>query len=118
VISMDVKTLKSSVLERLAELPKELKQAEHQLLLRNHELQDARKQLTTREVELTLAGLEGKNAEERKANLLVKTEKERLAVQELERIVDAQRVEVSVLYNELKALTAMARLLASGEVAS
>ena len=108
---------RDEIIARLVQLPGEIKQADVLLLSRVDESQRTRDFLVAREVSLTLIGLEGKNAEERKAKLTLETEQERYAVQKCESAVAAQRVELNALRDEFSALRTVATLL-TGEAAS
>lgn len=108
---------KQTVIERLSTIPAEIAQAESKVIEAQRILQQAKDELADKEAALLLGRVEGcnidgKNAEQRSAQLRQYTETERAAVVQAEEYLTEQKAVLSRLYNELKVLQSIARLLA------
>lgn len=101
---------------RLAALPAQIEEAEHDLLATTMTLSDLRARFEIRRARLLDSGeIDGKNDEIRRAQLLLLTLREREAVDAAELEVMRYRIGRDRLINELSALRACARLLGSEE---
>jgi hypothetical protein len=98
-------------IERLLELPRLIEVAELALLKGEQQRQEAEALVVVAEDALLIAGVEGKNSEQRAALVREQTKGERLLLTAREQLVALRRVEQRRLTNELAALRSVARLL-------
>lgn len=101
--------------KRLLDLPGEIAEARREVLAIECDCQDKFTALKDEEARLTLAGLPGKNAEERAAYLRMETQGFREVALRYERRKVAEQITVDRLKDELSALRAYARLCGGGE---
>lgn len=103
----------TTLIRRLTDLPREIAVAE----AKAHDAAQAaawhKHQLKLREAALLTTGqVVGKNAEERGADLLLKTEAEQRAWEEKDDTAGLRRLELSALQTELSCLRSIVRLIA------
>lgn len=109
---------KQAVLNRLMALPAEIEAAEQEVVNAQWVMQVTKDTLADREAELMVTGqIDGKNAEQRAAQLRTLTAKERTEVANAENKLAIARARLNALHVELKALRSVAGVLANGEVA-
>lgn len=107
---------KDELIAKLEEKPREIYNAEMQLLKALSELEQVQKALADKRSDLLLANkIDGKNAEMRAAQLDLATRTEREEVALREQIVAQRKAELNLCRNEFVALGLVARMLA-GEV--
>lgn len=111
------------VIQRLLELPERISWAEEELIQLNDDLRIAKEALTDKESELLFAVkedgkkvIDGKNAEERTAQMRGLTQLERADIFEAEVSVSQARLELTRLQNEFKALRSISFLLHESKV--
>lgn len=103
---------KQLIIDRLMALPKEIASAEEAVITANRAVQDAKNGLQAREDELLTTGaIDGKNAEIRTAQLRSFTGEQREVVTQAEYDLVRVKNHLALLYNEFKALQAVADLL-------
>jgi hypothetical protein len=111
-----VKVLQRDIVQELIDIPEEIKKAQEHVLDKSETLERVKAALKDREAELLLNGtIDGKNAEQRAAQLRMHTKAEREAMMALEAELNREKVHLDYSYNRLKALRAIARIL-GGEV--
>lgn len=104
------------VVKRLLELPAEIEESEHGVIVASLDVEEAKRELAEKEAALYNEGkVEGKNEAQRKACLLSLTAKERAAVAAAEEILADCRMKHNLKLNDFAAMRSIARLLA-GEV--
>lgn len=109
---------KQYIINRLMALPLEIATAEAEVINAQARVQVAKDSLATTEAELLISGkIDGKNAEQRAAQLRQETEAERAVVATTENDMAQLRAQLSRLQNEFRAMRSVARLLSSEEVA-
>ena len=103
---------KQFVIGRLMALPQEIFATENELITISEKIQDAKNTLTAREAELLTSGMiDGKNAEQRAAQLKQLTELERATMANTEKQLPAIRAALTRLQNEFSALKAVAGMM-------
>lgn len=109
---------KELLIQRLLELPERISWAEEEVIQLNDDLRIAKEALTDKESELMFAVkedgkkvIDGKNAEERAAQVRSLTLFERSDIFEAEVSVSQARLELTRLQNEFKALRSISYLL-------
>jgi hypothetical protein len=109
---------KSTIIQRLLELPAAIAVAERKVITVQFQLMSAKADLQNKEDGLLLGSFEeqgwvidGKNAEIRQAQMRHFTEVEQDRVSAAEDSVTMAKHDLSILYNELKALQAVADLM-------
>lgn len=111
-----MKVLQRDIVQELIDIPEEIKKAQEHVLDKSETLERVKAALKDREAELLLNGqIDGKNAEQRAAQLRMHTKAEREAIMALEAELNREKVHLDYSYNRLKALRAIARIL-GGEV--
>lgn len=111
-----MKVLQRDIVQELIDIPEEIKKAQEHVLDKSETLERVKAALKDREAELLLNGqIDGKNAEQRAAQLRMHTKAEREAMMALEVELNREKVHLDYSYNRLKALRAIARIL-GGEV--
>ena len=111
-----MKVLQMDIVQELIDIPEEIKKAQEHVLDKSETLERVKAALKDREAELLLNGqIDGKNAEQRAAQLRMHTKAEREAIMALEAELNREKVHLDYSYNRLKALRAVARIL-GGEV--
>ena len=106
---------KNYIMKRLMELPGEINAAEMGVIDEQKVLDTAKIALADKESALTLSGeINGKNAEQRAAQLREATKKERAAVAVAEFDVHVIKARLNLLHHEFKAMRSIATIL-SGE---
>ena len=111
-----MKVLQMDIVQELIDIPEEIKKAQEHVLDKSEALERVKAALKDREAELLLNGqIDGKNAEQRAAQLRMHTKAEREAMMALEAELNREKVHLDYSYNRLKALRAIARIL-GGEV--
>lgn len=104
--------MKNICLSMLQTLPRDIKEAEHDLVEASMELQDAKDLLADKEAELLVNGkIDGKNAELRAAQMRELTKKERDSVALFENNVARTKIKLNAAGNEFKAWRSIAGLL-------
>lgn len=104
--------VKQDIIERLLALPKEIAAAEEAVITANKAVQDAKNALQAHEDGLLTSGvIDGKNAEIRTAQLRSFTGEQREVVTQAEYDLVRVKNHLAMLYNEFKALQAVADLL-------
>jgi hypothetical protein len=103
---------KQFIIDRLMALPKEIAAAEESVIFASKDVQDAKNDLQAHEDGLLTTGaIDGKNAEIRTAQLRSFTFVQREAVTQAEYNLVRIKNNLALLYNEFKALQAVADLL-------
>lgn len=103
---------KQFIINRLLSLPKEIASAEETVITANKAVQDAKAALQNQEDGLLASGaIDGKNAEVRAAQLRSFTGEQREKVTQAEYNLIRVKNHLALLYNEFKALQAVADLL-------
>lgn len=103
---------KQDIINRLMALPNEIFAAESQLIAIGEAVQDAKNALTTKEADLLISGeINGKNAEQRAAQLMQLTEAERKTLAIEENLLPRVRANLTKLQNEFAALKAVAGMM-------
>lgn len=103
---------REAVIKRLAELPEEIEWREEYVLACIVSLEGAKEKLQDEEAALLLNGkIDGKNAEQRQAQLREATKELRKLVADQEANVQDARIRLNKVVNEFKALRTMALLL-------
>lgn len=111
-----VTSIKSDVIKELMLIPETIKYNQTNVLAVAEKIERMKEQLKDKESELLLNGtIDGKNAEQRAAQLRMHTKAEREAIMALEAELNREKVHLDYSYNRLKALRAVARIL-GGEV--
>ena len=95
----------------ILEMPARIEEAHAQVIAACHHLEDVKRALRLAEDKLVVAGLEGKNAEQREANLRLMTDAVPVQVIEAERDLTYQKLRLERAENDFSALKAVARLL-------
>lgn len=109
---------KQEIINRLMALPNEIFAAESVLIAANEKVQEAKNALAIKEAELLTSGkIDGKNAEQRAAQLKALTEAERQAVAQAESEMPKVRAQLARLQNEFAALRAVAGMMRIDNVA-
>lgn len=111
---------KHQIIDRLVTLPDLIAQAEVYVIESAEDLQVAKDSLAKMEGDLLLGNIsgvliDGKNAEQRQAQIREHTQDERKDLFEAETALAEARTEYNRLLNELKALQSVARLLGGNE---
>lgn len=107
---------RENIINELVAMPIELKKVQAQVLCKAEKFEKAKAMLKDRECKLLLDGaIDGKNAEQRFAQLREQTQEERVLVEEAEAELNRAKLELDYAYNRFKALRAVARIL-GGEV--
>jgi hypothetical protein len=102
----------TQLITRLAQLPAEIAAAEAKAYDAAQAAAYHKQQLKLKEAQLLTSGqIEGKNAEERGANLLLKTQAEAAVLEEKDDTAGLRRLEWNALQTELSCLRSIARLL-------
>lgn len=104
-----------ALISKIGNTPAEIEKAESAVLTAHLEAEQVRELLSAREGELLLHGhLIGKNAEERKAQLLDLSALQRADVRDAERAVEEAKIRLRRAQNDFSAAKAIARMLEGG----
>ncbi len=111
-----MKVLQMDIVQELIDIPEEIKEAQEHVLDKSETLERVKAALKDREAELLLNGqIDGKNAEQRAAQMREKTKDLLGQVNKLEAELAKAKMELDHACNRFKALRAIARIL-GGEV--
>ena len=103
---------KTTIIQRLLELPNEIEAAENEVIEMCEKVSKAKDDLTGKESVLLLSGkIDGKNAEIRSAQLRELALQERQAVNDAENALSGARAYLTKLQNTFRALQTITQLL-------
>lgn len=106
---------RENIIRELVTAPEDIRTAQAEVLTRTEKLEKARAVLKTREGELLLTGaIDGKNAEQRAAQLWEQTREERARVETAEAELSRARLNLDYAYNHFKALRSIAQIWGGG----